>query len=150
MSWVTTTLVILSARWMPEDEVVDPRGVDRVEARRRLVVEDDLRVEGERAREADALLHSAGEVRGAHVLDPGQTDELERLRDARLDLVLAHRLPVLLAEAVGDVLADGERVEEGGALEQVGDAAADVRVGAVGDVGDVLAVELDRARRPWG
>ena len=42
--------------------------------------------------------------------------------------VVGHRVPELLAQAVGDVLADGERVEEGGALEEVGDAAADLGV----------------------
>ena len=106
MSWVTTTLVSLSARWMAVDEVVDARGVDGIEARRRLVVEDDLGLQGQRAGQADALLHAAREVARAHALDAGQPHQLERLLDAREDLLVGHLVPELLAQAVGDVLAD--------------------------------------------
>ena len=82
---------------------------------------------------------------------PGQADELERLRDARADLLVGHRVPELLAQAVGDVLADGERVEERGALEEVRDAAAHVRELVLVHLGDVAAVEEDlRPRRPGG
>src|SRR5450631_3898090 len=43
-------------------EVVDARRVDRIQPRRRLVIEDDLRLQRQCARQADALLHAAGEV----------------------------------------------------------------------------------------
>ena len=59
---------------------------------------------------------------GRIVFDAGEADELERLRDARADFVFAHRVPELLAQAVRDVLADVERVEERGALEEIRDA----------------------------
>ncbi len=94
-----------------------------IEAGRRLVVENHLGLERERAREADALLHAAGEIARAHRLDAGQPDELERLRDARADLVFTHRAPELLAQPVCDVLADVERVEQRRALKEIGDAA---------------------------
>src|SRR5579872_3366986 len=85
------------------DQVVDARGVDGVEARGRLVVKDDFGLQRERARQADALLHAPGQVARTHRLDPGQPDELERLRDARVDVGRGHRVPELLAKAVGDV-----------------------------------------------
>jgi hypothetical protein len=38
---------------------------------------------------------------------------------------VAHRVPVLLAQAAGDAFADRKRVEQRGALKQVRDATAD-------------------------
>ena len=146
MSWVTTTLVMLERPLDAQDEVVDARRVDRVETRRRLVVEDDLGLESERAREADALLHAAREVARAHRLDARQADELERLVDARLDLFAGHLVPELLAQPVRHVLADVERVEQGRALEEVRDPAAHVGQLAVAHRHDVAPVEDDLAR----
>jgi hypothetical protein len=52
----------------------------------------------------------------------------------------------LLSETVRHVLADRERVKEGGALKDVGDPAPDLAILRVVEVRDVLAVEVDRAR----
>ncbi|CAM5681938.1 hypothetical protein SBADM41S_05405 [Streptomyces badius] len=46
----------------------------RVQRAERLVEEEDGGVDGERAGEPDALLLAAGELRGAAVLKPGETD----------------------------------------------------------------------------
>ena len=52
----------------------------------------------------------------------------------------------MLAEAVGDVLRDAERVEERGALEEHADLAADLAVFAIGEAGELAPGEGDRAR----
>src|SRR6202021_1337863 len=43
------------------DEILDLRGRDRVERAGRLIEEEDLRLDGERARDTEALLLPAGE-----------------------------------------------------------------------------------------
>src|SRR2546425_2161463 len=50
-----------------KDEVLDLRGCDRVEGGARLVHEDDVRLDRERAREAEALLLATRETRAALV-----------------------------------------------------------------------------------
>src|SRR5207237_9927744 len=57
-----------------------------VEARRRLVDEEDLRPLHERARDTDALALPAGELIGALVLEAVETDARER-SERRLDVV---------------------------------------------------------------
>ena len=83
---------------------------------------------------------------GRIALDSRQPDELERLRDAPEDLVLAHLVPELLAQAVRDVLADVERVEERRTLEEVRDATPDLDEVALGDLRHVDVVEEDSPR----
>ena len=63
-------------------------GVERAE---RLVHQQDLRVDGERARDRGALLHAAGELRGIAVLEAGEADEVDE----------ALRAPLALARAAG-------------------------------------------------
>ena len=50
---------------------------ERVERRERLVHQHDLRLDRERARDADALLHAAGELGRALVLGAGEADEVD-------------------------------------------------------------------------
>ena len=87
-------------------EILDPRCRDRVERRRRLVHQDDVRLGGERARDAEPLLLAAGEPeRGVFeaVLDlvpergPAQ---------AALDTVVEIVLHPERARAEGDVVVD--------------------------------------------
>jgi hypothetical protein len=92
----------------PHDEVIDAGGVDRVEACRRLVVQEHLGADRDRPRESHPLAHSAGEVGRPHRLYAGQIDEAKSPLDARRDLLLAHLVPEVLLESVGDVLADAE------------------------------------------
>ena len=66
---------------------VERRRRDRIEARRRLVEEQDRRIERHRARDAGALLHAAGELGGQMAgerLEPDQRqlhprDEVDRV-----------------------------------------------------------------------
>ena len=70
-----------------EDQVVDGVDENRIEARRRLVEEDDLGLGDERARDRDALAHAArdlGRVLGPHALEPHLGEpRLDPLRDLR-------------------------------------------------------------------
>ena len=61
-------------------------GTDRVQTGVGLVAEDDLRVEHQRAGQAGALAHTAGDLAGELVLVAGQTDQLELLHDDVADL----------------------------------------------------------------
>ena len=87
----------------------------RVERREGLVHEQDLGVGAERAGEADALLHAAGELRRVAVLVAGKADRRRPIRAARSRrLRLRHALDL---EAVGDVVDDGAVREQAEALE---------------------------------
>ena len=59
----------------------------RVERAERLVHQQDVRIEGERARDRGALLHAAGELRGIAVLEAGEADQLDEVLRALLALV---------------------------------------------------------------
>src|SRR5258706_863291 len=124
------------------DQAVDRHRRDRVEAGRRLVVEEDVRLQGDGPRERHALLHPArerGREEPQHVAP--EVDEAEHLDDARLDLCLAHLR--VLAEREGDVLEDRHRVEERAALEEHSDLLAHAPHLLFREVGDVLAVHED-------
>src|SRR5581483_423049 len=105
------------------DQVVDLRRGDGVEAGRRLVVEERLRLERERARERRALAHAARELGRHEPFRAGEVDHLEHAAHARG--VLVARPDAVLAERVDDVLADGEGVEERAHLEEHPEPAAD-------------------------
>ena len=81
MSCVMTMLVTPKRCARLLDEVVDRAARERVEAARRLVVDDDGRVEHERARQADALAHAARELR--RELPEDALVEAEDLRASR-------------------------------------------------------------------
>src|SRR3569833_1037459 len=102
-----------------DHQLIDDRAGDRIEARRRLVVQDVFRTEGYRARDADALVHTPRQLGGIAMLDVREIHELEGLVYARFDLLLRELL--LLAQAHRDVLADGERVEQRGELKHIAD-----------------------------
>ena len=128
------------------DQFLDLGGGDRVERRARLVHQDDFRRNGDRARDAQALLLAAGQA-GAGLRQPvldlvPQRRLLQAGLDDLIELRLARRQSVD-ARAVGDVLVDrlGKRVR---LLEHHADAGTqfdDVDLGIV----DVLAVERDLA-----
>src|SRR5450432_360246 len=128
------------------DELLDVRRRDGVQRRGRLVHEQHLGLDGERARDAEALLLTARQAEGVvgeAILDLfPQRRLLERALDAHRDLSLV--LEAADAQAVGDVLGDGLR-ERVRALEDHADAAAygdRIDASAV----DGVAVELDLAR----
>ena len=98
------------------EELEDLLRGDRIEAGGRLVVEDDRGLRDRRARDADALLLTAGEARGHAVLEAGERDAREPLVDARLDLVLGEAREAPQRER--DVVADGHVIEERVVLEE--------------------------------
>ena len=71
---------------LPDREQLQVQALARhlVERAERLVHQEQRRLERERARDRDALLHAAGELPGVVVAEPLQLDELEHLVDARL------------------------------------------------------------------
>ena len=108
-----------------DHQLVDDGAGDGVEARGRLVVEDVLRAKRDRAGDADALPHAAGQLGRDSGRRRWEIDELQRFHARAVDLALGQLL--LLPQSHRDVLADGERVEERGELEDVADPRAQLR-----------------------
>ena len=84
-----------------DQQLAQVGGTHRVQAGVRLVDEDDLRVEHQRAGQAGTLLHTAGDLAGELVLGAHQAHHLELLHDDVTDFallllgVLAQRKAVL-------------------------------------------------------
>src|SRR6267142_6124273 len=70
-----------------EDEVVEPPRAHRVEPRRRLVEEEDVRVERHRARQPGALGHAAADLGRVVVLETREAHERELERGQRGDFL---------------------------------------------------------------
>mgnify|MGYP003693641399 CR=1 FL=1 len=90
---------------------VHRRGDLRIEARVRLVVEDDLRIGDQGAREPDALLHPAGDLRGNFSPAVGIWTISELLAYALLDLPSSENSGVL-AQGERQVLRHREPVDQ--------------------------------------
>ena len=117
------------------DQVVDDPGHDRVEAGGRLVEEDDGRVGGDGAGEADALLHAAGELGRVEVGGLGAEPDPAELGDRQLARLGLRPAAAGVAQAEGDVLPDRQAVEQRAALEEHAEVAqegAPVDLGASG------------------
>ena len=99
------------------DEAVDGDGRHGVESGGGLVVEDDVVAAHDRAGEACALLHAAGDLGGIAVRRVRQLHGGERLAHARVDLVL--RESAVLPQRERHVLLHGEPAEQRAALEEV-------------------------------
>ena len=124
---------------------VEVAGGDRIEAGGRLVEEDDLRIERQRAGERHALGHAAGKLGGKLVgVARREADHLE-LGDG--DLVHQPLGDVeMLAHRELHVLAHGQRGEQRALLEEHAPAALDrAPLASLGRV-QVDAEHLDRAR----
>ena len=91
----------------------------RVERGERLVHQQDRRIDRERAHEADALLHAAGELIGILLLEAGEADEVEIVPHALLD---DGRRRAGHGEPEGGVLVDGLPRQQAEMLEHHGDA----------------------------
>ena len=83
-------IVLPVSAWSRADLVLHVAADERVERAEWLVVEHHVRVDGECARDADALLHPARELVGEAVGDVLEPDEREHLPRARLPVGLAH------------------------------------------------------------
>ena len=126
--------------------LVDVLGRDRIEARRRLVVEQDLRTVDQGARQADALALPARKLGRNLLFDPGDVGEVQpsqQIAHPFHDLVA--REPVALDQREGDVLDDVHRIEQRRVLEHHAELAAQLAHLCVGERHDVLAVDPDLA-----
>ena len=102
---------------------------DRVDAERRLVEEQHLRLVDEGAGEAELLLHAARELAGEAVAERAEVREREEPLEARRALGSRHPVEVGVE---AEVLLDREVGVEAEALRHVGDAVLD-RLGVAGD-----------------
>src|SRR6185295_4298951 len=126
-----------------DDEIVDDVGHDRVEAGRRLVEEDDLGIGGNGAGETHPLLHAARQLRRVELADLGSEPDLAELGEGNVPgLAPAHLLA--LDEAEGDVLPDGERIEQRRSLEQHAEARQDLVALRPRQAYHLLAADADR------
>ncbi len=129
------------------DGLLDPARRGGVEGRARLVHQQHVRADRERAGDAQALLLAAGEgatgrAQPALHLVP-QPGPLQRVLD---HLVLVHALDPGQFQPAGDVLVDGHRREGIGLLEDHPDPLADLRRAHPGVV-DVALAEQHLARQ---
>ena len=127
-------------------EILDARRRDRVECGRRLVHEDDVGLDRERARDAQALLLTSREAKGA-VLQPilhlvPQRRALQRLLDALVERALHAEDARPERDVVVDRLRERVRL-----LEDHADAPPDLDRVDVARV-QILAVVEHRPRRP--
>ena len=100
----------------PQDRVGDQVGDDRIETGRGFVVEHELGPRDDRAREAGALEHAAGELGGQIVVGLGEPHAVERIHDGAPDL--RFRELGMFAQRQRDVLADGQAIEQRRELER--------------------------------
>src|SRR6266403_2163228 len=97
-----------------EDQVIEPPRAQRIESRRRLVEEEDVRIERHGARQPGAFGHAAADLRGVVVLEAGEAHQRELERGQRGDLFGANR--GVLLQRQGHVLRQGHRAPERSAL----------------------------------
>ena len=127
------------------DHLVDVLGRDRIEARGRLVVEQDLGPVDERARQARRACAARPTARrGTSARCPatfGQVEPSQQIAHALHDLVA--RQVVALEQRERDVLDDVHRVEQRRVLEHHAELAAQASHLDVAERHDVLAVDPD-------
>jgi len=118
-------------------------GTDRIQARVRLVAEDDLRVEHQRAGQAGALAHTAGDLAGEFVLVTTQADQLKLFHDDVADL--AFLLLGVLTQRESGVVIQAHRAEQGTVLKHDTEQRADLVKLLRRALDDVGAVDDDLA-----
>ena len=113
----------------------------RVKRAKRFVQKQHARLDGERARERDALTLAAGELRRKAAAKSVKLHELQKLRDARRDRrPRGTRASGTNSQTVADIVGDGHMFEERIVLKNHADMAV-----LHGQIGRVLAVEEDPA-----
>src|SRR3954451_9736546 len=125
------------------DQLAQQRGADGVQAGVGLVEEHDVGVEHERAREAGALAHAAGELVRHLLARSLEADLPQAAHDDVLDLVL--RLVRVLTQREGDVVVEVHRPEQRAVLEQDAELLAHVEQVVVAHARHRLAVDQDVA-----
>src|SRR5271168_3937825 len=125
-----------------DQQLAQVRGTDRVQTRVRLITQDDLRVEHQRAGQAGTLAHTTGDLPGELLLIPAQTHQLQLLHDDVTDL--AFLLLGVLAQRERGVVVEAHRPEQGAVLEHDAEQRADVVELFGRALGDVGAVDDDR------
>ena len=126
-----------------EDQLAEQRGADRVEARVRLVEQDDVGLQHERPREPGTLAHPARQLVRHLLARASEPDLVQPPHDDVLDLVLA--LLRVLAQRERDVVVQVHRAEQRAVLEQQPELLAHLEQVVVGHVRDRLAVHEDVA-----
>ena len=124
------------------DQLVQVGRADGVQPGVGLVEQQDLRVEHQRPGQAGPLAHAAGDLAGQLLLRPGQAGQLHLLEDDVLDLLLG--LLGVLAQRERDVVEQVLRAEQRPVLGQHAEQLAHLVQLALGDAGDVLAVDHHR------
>ena len=112
------------------DEIPELAARERIDAGRRLVENEQIRIVDQRAAEAELLLHAAGELAGGPIVERIEARGGQKLVDP--GAALRRRLTEQSAEEV-DVLEHAERRIEiaAEALRHVGDAAANLLADAL-------------------
>ncbi len=104
-----------------DDQAVDHRPHDRIEAGGRLIEEHDIGLGGDRSGQGHALLHAARQFGRRQVADAGrQADLLQEIVGPRAGVVAGGL--VAGDQPEGDVFPDRQAVEQGAVLEQHADA----------------------------
>jgi len=130
---------VADARAQGRDQLGDQARVGGIEARRRLVEEDDLRLHDEGARDAHPPAHAPGQLGGQELVGARHAHQSEKAVHAVGDLAQGHA--GVLAERIGDVLVDGHRIEQRGALEDHAHFLAHLQRFLEGERRDVLAFD---------
>src|ERR1700740_3238685 len=105
-----------------QDQQDDGLGGDGIEAGGRRVVKHDLRAVDEGAGNGDAAAHASGEFGGKLVDGVFELHDAQDLANAGLEFVLGS---AFLAQAVGDVVGNGQGIEQGAFLKDKTDAATE-------------------------
>ena len=82
IEWVTKQMVLLVSRPELQQLSIEVVADDLVERAERLVHQQQVGIEGQRAGDRGALLHAAGELPGKFLLEAGEVDQLQRPLDA--------------------------------------------------------------------
>ncbi len=142
-SWLTKTMVFFSRLCSATSSCCMSRRISGSRALKASSIKQHVRIERQRAGEAGALLHAAGELRGIMLVPALQPDRLDGGERLVAPPVRRHALDF---QAVFDVLQDGAVGEQRELLEHHAEAgAAQLHQVALGQRGDVGIVDEDAA-----
>ncbi len=125
------------------DQLNNSGGGDGVEAAGGRVIEEKLGLGDDGAGDGDAAAHATGKLVRKFFDGVFELDKSQTLEDTAIDVFLI--IP-LFEHAIGDIVADGERVEQGTLLEDHADVAAQIEERFLGEIVDIKAEELDPSR----